>query len=86
MFERPNSDCIMFIKHTSSYFPWAKSQKMITEPNWYCTWLRYGFIIVTNNVIYYNDETSKVKVILWPWPKSLRFNIFKLLFLNNRCF
>ena len=25
----------------------------------------------------------KVKVIDWPWSKSLRFNIFKLLFLNN---
>ena len=24
-----------------------------------------------------------VKVIVWPWSKSLRFNIFKLLFLNN---
>ena len=28
----------------------------------------------------------KVKVIHWPWSKSLRFNIFKLLFLNNRWF
>ena len=26
---------------------------------------------------------SKVKVIHWPWSKSFRFNIFKLLFLNN---
>ena len=25
----------------------------------------------------------KVKIIDWPWSKSLRFNIFKLLFLNN---
>ena len=25
----------------------------------------------------------KVKVIHWPWSKSFRFNIFKLLFLNN---
>ena len=27
-----------------------------------------------------------VKVIHWPWSKSLGFEIFKLLFLNNRCF
>ena len=26
----------------------------------------------------------KVKVIYWPWSKSLRFNIFKLLFFNNQ--
>ena len=26
----------------------------------------------------------KVQVFYWPWAKSLRFNIFKLLFLNNR--
>ena len=25
----------------------------------------------------------KIKVIDWPWSKSLRFNIFKLLFVNN---
>ena len=29
---------------------------------------------------------SQVKVIHWPWSKSLRVNIFKLLFLNNRWF
>ena len=28
----------------------------------------------------------KVKVILWPWSRSLWFNIFKLLFLNNHWF
>ena len=26
---------------------------------------------------------SKVKVIHWPWSKSLKLNIFKLIFLNN---
>ena len=28
----------------------------------------------------------KVKVIYWPWSTSVRFNIFKLLFINNRWF
>ena len=28
----------------------------------------------------------KVKVIHWPWSRSLSFNIFQLLFLNNRWF
>ena len=28
----------------------------------------------------------KVKVIHWPWSNSIRFNIFKLLFHNNRWF
>ena len=28
----------------------------------------------------------KVKVIHWPWSTSLRFNIFKLLFVSNRWF